>query len=355
MATTHGVDPPFGFSDEDFVIESYDEYPSGFRDLQNENLFPKSKFPMFRGKDTSAAAQNAYESIQPALLLLSRIIIQCWESFTVFVRRQRPGLFPPDEFLDADTELALSKDETIGYIKNVIPDIEFNPDRHYYYSNSAAVFAETVLCPKAASDRISVDYNIVRLLRDPTCSHSRKLAGLVFLAVLLGHGLAHVLEFRSIRGGQLLRSDDDGEPLNTPGVTCREAGTAWETRAFGGRIYPICGVENSLVNMRGLCISSNAWNFDMMKANEKWIRELFRESHWTTTTAVHPLRAPIGKYARFALLEDELLIDYERRALPTEGKGCERDVRVETGSIISPRKKHRQIIPVNICGAKRVR
>lgn len=226
MATTHVDDFPFGFSDEDFVIENYDDYPSGFCDLQSENLFPKSKFPMFRGKDT-AVVRNAYGSIQPALLLVSRIISQFWEFFAVFVRRQRLGSL--NEFFDANVEMALSKDETIGYIKNFIPGIEFNPDMH----SNCSVFAETVLYPKAISDRISVDYNIVRLLRSPTSSHSQKLAGLVFLAVSLGHGLAHVLEFRSIQSCQL-RSD--GEPFNTPpGVTCHEAGTAWETHAFGGQ------------------------------------------------------------------------------------------------------------------------
>jgi hypothetical protein len=79
MATTHTDDCPWGFVDEDFVTENYENY---ICNLQNENLFPRSKFPMFRERDT-LAAHNAYALIQPALLLISRIIIQCRESFGV--------------------------------------------------------------------------------------------------------------------------------------------------------------------------------------------------------------------------------------------------------------------------------
>lgn len=64
--------------------------------------------------------------------------------------------------------------------------------------------------------------------------------------------------------------------------------------------------------------------------------------------APHPLRPPIDKYARYAILEDELI--HERRDLVIKSKD-ESDVRVELGS---PRKRHRSIIPVNICGGKKV-
>jgi hypothetical protein len=101
-----------------------------------------------------------------------------------------------------------------------------------------------------------VDYNLIRLLKNSASSNSQKMAGLAFLAVLLAHELAYVLEFRSIRAGRL-RSN--GQPFETPtGVTCREAGTAWEIRAFRGRVYPVCQPKNSLANMRGLCIKSTA-------------------------------------------------------------------------------------------------
>ncbi|KAE8352719.1 hypothetical protein BDV28DRAFT_134607 [Aspergillus coremiiformis] len=270
---------------------------------------------------------------------MSRIIIQCWESFGIFIRRRDSDF--PDMWLDAGVELDLSKEEIIECIKNAIPDIDFDPDIH---PNSSS-FAETVLRPKMMSDLVILDYNIIRLLKDSASTYSQKLAGLTFLAVLLGHELAHVLEFRSIRAGQL-RSDN--EPFETPpGVTCREAGTAWETRTFGGRVYPICQAENSLLNIRGLCTKSSAWNFDMMKVNGNWICQLFTESYWIIT--LHPLRPPIDKYAQYTILEDEL-IDQRCSLLP-KSQARRNDVRVESGS---PKKKLRPIMPVKICGGKKV-
>ena len=66
--------------------------------------------------------------------------------------------------------------------------------------------------------------------------HSQKLAGLLFIAVLLAYELVHVMEFRCIKDGE---SKPDDQPFNNhPGVTCGEVDTAWEVRAFGGRMYP---------------------------------------------------------------------------------------------------------------------
>src|SRR4051794_11982961 len=101
---------PLGFADEDFVVENYEN--ANFCDLQNENLFPIQKFPMFcESSSPSESARNSYALIQPALLLLSRIIIQRWDSFNIFVQRQRPGA--PEEWLDADVGLELSQEETV--------------------------------------------------------------------------------------------------------------------------------------------------------------------------------------------------------------------------------------------------
>ncbi|KAJ5085026.1 hypothetical protein N7532_009797 [Penicillium argentinense] len=338
MATTTRHDCPQGFADDDFAVENYDNYPSSFCSLENENLFPRSKFPMFRERDTPDS-HEAYALLRPALLLTSRIITQCSQTFALFVRRRHPG--SPDAWLGADAELELSKEEITLCIQRTIPNIDFDPDM----DPDSSSFATTTLFPDRPSDLIIVDYNLIRLLKNSASSNSQKMAGLVFLAVLLAHELAHVLEFRSIRAGRL-RSD--GQPFETPaGVTCREAGTAWEIRAFGGRVYPVCQLENSLANMRGLCIKSTAWDFDMMKVSENWIRQLFTESHWTTVQL--PLRPPIDKYARYALLEDEL-IDW-RRDLFTKQKVRSSDVRVESGS---PHKKPRSTGPLKTCGGKRV-
>lgn len=175
-----------------------------------------------------------------------------------------------------------------------------------------------------------MDYNLIRLLKDPASRDSQKVAALFFLAVSLGHELAHVLEFRCVCKGKL-RSD--GEPFKTPpGISCREAGTGWETRAFGGRIYPVCIVDNSLSQLRGVCIKSSAWNFEMMKVNESWIRQLFSEKHWAMTQ--HPMQPPNDTYARNAFFEDELIDEYPES--PTRKKIRGGDVHVETRS---PRKR----------------
>ena len=67
-----------------------------------------------------------------------------------------------------------------------------------------------------------------------THGHGQKIASLIFFAVLFAYELVHIFELYSTRGGKV-RSN--GQPFETPaGVTCRETGTAWEIRAFGGRM-----------------------------------------------------------------------------------------------------------------------
>ncbi|EER27346.1 hypothetical protein CPC735_026820 [Coccidioides posadasii C735 delta SOWgp] len=338
MANTHTEDTAFAFRDEDFILEDYSDYPHGFCSLQIENLFPRARFPMLR-KETPVT-DNAYTLIEPALLLASRIIIQRWESLRIFVRRQHHS--PIEGWLDSGGELELSKDEVISQVKNVMPDIDFDPDME---PNSCS-FAQTTLRPNVASDLIVLDYNLIRLLKDCGPRDSQKLAALFFLAVLLCHELAHVLEFQCIHEGRLR---PDGKPFETPpGITCREAGTGWETRAFGGRIYPVCKAENSLLQIRGICINSSAWNFEMMKVNESWIRRLFSDEHWIMDT--HPLRPPIDVYVRHAFLEDELLDRHLESPLKRKMRGS--DVHVE---MQSPTKKRRVIETMKICGRKKVK
>lgn len=125
---------------------------------------------------------------------------------------------------------------------------------------------------------------------------------------------------------------DDGQPFETPpSITYRKAGTAWETRTFRSRLLPICVSENNLMTIRGLCIQSSAWNHDMMKVNENWMRQLLTESHWATTQRL--LRPPIDKFARYAIIEDELFGDLfgERYNLLKKSKEHDKDVHVETG------------------------
>ncbi|PGG95882.1 hypothetical protein GX51_08089, partial [Blastomyces parvus] len=338
MANTHTEDTAFAFRDEDFILEDYSDYPHEFCSLQIENLFPRARFLMLCKQ--TPVTDRTYKLIEPALLLASRIIIQHWASLRIFVRRQHHC--PTEAWLDTNEELELSKDEVICQVKNVMPDIDFDPEMEM---NSCS-FAQTTLRPNVTSDLIVLDYNLIRLLKDRALRDSQKLAGLFFLAVLLCHELAHVLEFRCIHEGKLR---PDGEPFETPpGITCREAGTGWETRAFGGRIYPVCAAENSLLQIRGICIKSSAWNFEMMKVNESWIHQLFSDKHWIMDT--HHLRPPIDVYALHAFLEDELIDEHLESSSRRKTRGS--DVRVE---MQSPRKKCRTIERMKICGRKKVR
>ncbi|KAK2809082.1 hypothetical protein FQN50_004135 [Emmonsiellopsis sp. PD_5] len=325
----------FGFYDEDFAPEDYPDYPDSFCTLKVENLFPRAKFPMLRKE--SPVTDNAYSLIEPALLLASQMIIQRWKCLQIFVQRL-PNDPTEDGWLDSDKELELSRQEVTNMVKSVMPEIEF----HRGLEPNSDSFAQTTLRPDMPSDLIVLDYNLVRLLRDRMSRDNQRLAALFILGISLCHHLAHVLEFRYIRKGRL-RPDGD-EPFETPpGITCREAGTCWETRAFGGRVYPICEGETSLLLLRGICIKSSAWNFDMMKLNEGWIRRLFSEKHWVTDP--HPLRPPIDVCARHAVIEDELF----ESSLKRKARGT--DVLVER---YSPKKKRRAIEGMKLCGGKRV-
>ncbi|OJD15153.1 hypothetical protein AJ78_04578 [Emergomyces pasteurianus Ep9510] len=338
MARLHSRDTAFAFRDEDFALDDYGDCPHGFCSLEVENLFPRAKFPMLR--EESLVTNHVYSLLEPALLLASRMIIQRWESFQIFIKR-RPNNPTTEEWLDSDNELELSQNEVISRVKSVMPQIDFHPD----LETNSNTFAQTTLHPEATSDSIVLDYNLIRILRDRGSKDSQRLAALFFISVLLCHELAHVLEFRCIREGRLR---PDGESFETPpGITCREAGTGWETRAFGGRIYPVCKADMSLLLIRGICIRSSAWNYEMMKLNENWIRQLFSEEHWARNA--HPLRPPVDVYARHEFIEDELI--YQDPESPLKRKTHGSHVFAES---YSPTKKGRVPRRIKICGGKKV-
>lgn len=85
----------------------------------------------------------------------------------------------------------------------------------------------------------------------------------------------------------------------------------------------------------------------MMKINTLWIRELFTEHYWSSTS--NPFRPPVDKYARHAFIEDEYLA--KTLESPAKGKCREKSFLISTGS---PRKKVHLHVPANICGGKRV-
>lgn len=274
--------------------------------------------------------------IEPALRLISRIILDHWSSYSVLIKRRQPG--DSETFLNEDTRVSLTSEQAIESIKESIPYIEFDPQMD---ASSSSDFATTILRPEHLRDVVVLDYTLIRLLKHSTVGDNQKLAALLFTAILIGHGLAHVLEFRHVRQGKL---QANGEPFETPpGITCREAGTMWETLVFQGKVNPVCEIESSLITIRGLCIRSGAWNYETMKISDAWIRRLFSESHWSVA---NPLQVPIDVYARHPLLEDELLSEGASSPVKTKGHGGE--VQVWTGS---PKKTHRAS-QHRICGGK---
>lgn len=105
------LSPPF-FSGQSCTrkLRWVDDYPSQFCILQNENLFPRSKWAMFRVRNTPAATRG-FEKIEPALLLASRMILHTPRAYAIFIRRWIVG--SEDEWLDPETELKLPDDEVI--------------------------------------------------------------------------------------------------------------------------------------------------------------------------------------------------------------------------------------------------
>lgn len=334
---TSPLDPPLRFSHDDFAPENYDNYPSRFCTLQNENLFPRSRCVMFRDRNTPAA-NKGFEKIEPALLLASRMILYSPRAYAIFIRRRIVG--SEDEWLDPESELKLPDDEVISSIKRAIPDLDFPPDLF-----KMAAFAVSKFHPARKSDVISIDYDMIRLLTKNGPSDSQRVAGLFFLAALIAHELAYILEFRYMRQGRVQPSES---PFQTPpGLTCREAGTAWESRVFGGRVYPVCDPEDSLPDIHGISLVSSSGNFNHMKISPHWIHQLFSESHWTTVE--HPLRPPIDKYAQFSLIEDDLIDDPSEISTLRKFRNSELEL-----SSASPRKKNRRTARKHwrICGGK---
>ncbi|KAJ5800115.1 uncharacterized protein N7518_002183 [Penicillium psychrosexuale] len=335
MAASCSETSPLGFAEEVFSTKNYDHFEEC--NLRNENLFPIDKFNMLRSR--TPAALRTYKLIEPALLLISRMILDRPSTLAIFARRRDIGA--QDVFVDTDAELPLPNEEIINLVRKHIPNIELDPDM----SKNSSLYGETTLRRESSSDMVTLDYSLVQLLKSQSTTQSQKMAGLLLLATVLGHEMAHILEFRCIRACKF-RADD--EPFDTPpGITCREAGTAWEVRSFGGRIYPVCQPDGSLYNIRGLCLKSASWNFDVMKMNEEWILKLFTEAHWKQE---QPLKVPIDAFARYAFLEDDLLEDQVNASI--KRKTMLDDVRAETGS---PRKRRfrRSLGLTNICGGKK--
>lgn len=113
--------------------------------------------------------------------------------------------------------------------------------------------------------------------------------------------MAHILEFRILRKKGLQASG--AAFLTPPGVTCREAGVAWEVRALGGTITPVCAADYDFFTQIGLALRSAAWNLYHMAIPNKWIRAVLLKEHWNTQP--DPLHIPFNSVPSLETQVDE--------------------------------------------------
>lgn len=133
----------------------------------------------------------------------------------------------------------------------------------------------------------------------------RTTTALAYIAILLCHELAHVLEFRFIRKGSFR---EDGEPFETPpGLTCTEAGISWEKNTFGGSISPV-SPGSDLMSIIGLSIQSSKWRYLHMPLSYAWINGLFNENFWAggdSPRLIVPYNPHLALSSTFTFDEDE--------------------------------------------------
>ncbi len=264
--------PPFPtdtspyFSPADFGYPKYESsIPTG-TDLKNENLFPISKV-RFASKSPSV-----YSKLEPALLLASRMILEMPQTFSMVIERKQSK----HDYIEEDDIVPRDSQAIRSIVRSFAPEIDIDPEM----SARSVEYAMTYLEPSKPHDLVLLDYNLIRAVRDIGASHRRRTVVLFTTAVLLCHEMAHILEFRSIRKGELAPS---GEPYQSPpGITCTEVGAARETRMFGGVIRPICEIEGDLSTIIGLAARSQSWNGHAMAIKNDWIVQLFFESFWVS-------------------------------------------------------------------------
>ena len=266
--------------------------------LTNENLFDKKKCRF--GKKG-----GFYEAIEPALRLASRIILSHPNHYAPFITRSGSSDFVREEDVpDAPTDVLLS------LIRASIPFIDIDEDMYERRDE----WAMTLLDPGQDRDIVLFDFKLLENCKREWVPIFQKYISWVTLALLLCHEMAHILEFRIVRKKCLHASG--AAFLTPPGVTCREAGVAWEVRALGGTFSPVCAKDHDFSSQIGLSLRSAAWNFYHMAISNKWIRAVFSEEHWNMEP--NPLHIPFNP-----VLSLEAQVDSEDGDSEESGMGNE--------------------------------
>ncbi len=231
--------------------------------IDGENLFPQATIRFAKKAQT-------FQAIQPALLLASRIILHFPQNFAMFIAR-RSNI---SDYVTREDIVPTSSEAIISIIRSVIPDIDVDSDM----SKRTEQYAMTYLQPSQSKDLIMLEARLIVAVMSPSFTPLCKTMALFVLAVCICHNIAHVLEFRCIRGGKL---NDDQEPFQTPpGITCMEAGSAWEENTFGGIISPVAFSKNDLFTTIGCCSRSVSWNFNYMVVSVDFVLRLLTKPFW---------------------------------------------------------------------------
>ena len=249
-------------------------------DLTNENLFPISKVRF------AEKSPGLYDELKPAFLLASRMILYIPQSYAMVIKRIEREILKGD-YVGEDDIVQRDAEDIINIIRSFIPHIDIDPDM----SARSEEYAMTYLDPSQEHDLVVLDAKLIKAITDPCTTRCRKTAALFTIALLVCHEIAHILEFRSVQKGVL---DPSGKPFESPpGLTCADAGSAWEYNVFNGVISPICYTEGDLSTILGLSARSQFWNGNFMAISNQWISELFLETFWISTNSLRPPYQPI--------------------------------------------------------------
>lgn len=152
----------------------------------------------------------------------------------------------------------------------------------------------TSLEPKLDRDIVLLDFRLVRNCKRKWVPTFQKYVSWVTLALLLcDNSRVQNLEEKklaSIWGC-------------SPYSTCRGAGVAWEVRALGGTITPVCAADYDFSTQIGLALRSAAWNLYHMAIPNKWIRAVLSKEHWNTQP--DPLHIPFNSVLSLETQVDE--------------------------------------------------
>lgn len=254
---------PLYFTRENFQYE-FDSLKTN--DIQNENLFPISKVRFCQ------KSPRSYNALIPAFLLASKFILEMPQTFTMVIARKATE----EDYVTKDDIGPRDSSEIRKVIRSIIPNIDIDPDMFERSEEYAMTYLE---CSKGL-DLLMLDSKLITAVLSPSISSVTKKLALFTIAFLLCHGLAHILEFRSIRKSKLMAS---GQPFpSPPGFTCMEVGSAWELRTFGAVLTPVCFIKDDLSTILGFAARSASWNNHYMAVSNECISQLLLQSFWDT-------------------------------------------------------------------------